>query len=105
MTVYWIQCGSDGPVKIGYGSDARARLRHIQTANWQECNLIAEVPDWGAAEEEMLHVRWAHRHIRGEWFNPHPDMLREAQRASSEYWTRAATAERAALNTLFAPTA
>ena len=74
--VYFIQCGDDGPIKIGVASDLDKRLAGLQTANHQELFLLGFIPTADAEEmEEFLHVQFDEARVRGEWFEPSRRLL------------------------------
>lgn len=74
MSVYFIRCGEDGPVKIGIASDVEARRTALQTAHFEELHVLRSV-DGTHRHERWLHDRYAANHIRGEWFRFDPEML------------------------------
>ena len=74
MSVYLIQAGVDGPIKIGHSNNPRRRLHNHQLSNPQPCRIIA-VLDGGAREEAALHKRFAADLQRGEWFTPSAAIL------------------------------
>lgn len=75
MTVYFIQAGENGPVKIGFTSGAVTnRLREIQTCNASECTTL-RVLYGDKVDEKKLHKHFKHLNIRGEWFQFNTSML------------------------------
>lgn len=68
-SVYFIQQGTHGPVKIGVAHDVGARRANLQCANpipltvWDSCR-------GGARLEQTLHALFADVCVRGEWFWP-----------------------------------
>lgn len=66
--VYFIAAG-DPPkaVKIGHARNVRQRLVGIQTGNHERVRLVGTLPG-GPALERVMHRRFAHLHLRGEWF-------------------------------------
>lgn len=73
--IYFIQCGQDGPVKIGFTvKSAESRLALLQTGNHQTLTIL-RVMRGGYRLERWLHVRFRDVRIRSEWFAFHPDML------------------------------
>lgn len=74
--IYFIQDES-GPVKIGWTSDRKRpteRLIGLQAGNPRTLSLLGVVS--GTLEDEaQLHAQFEHAHIRGEWFNPVPELL------------------------------
>jgi hypothetical protein len=73
-SVYAIQAGMDGPVKIGVSVAPLSRMAQMQTGMPETLRILAFIP--GTRDDERnLHVRLAKHRIRGEWFHPHPDVL------------------------------
>lgn len=68
MAVYFIQAGGNGPVKIGRTEDPENRLRYLQTAHYEELQII-RVIDGGAETEAWLHRHYSRWRVRGEWFD------------------------------------
>lgn len=79
--VYFIQADVGGPIKIGVAQDLRSRLSTLQTSSSAKLILLAHMPGY-EPEEYALHQKLAAYRIRGEWFQPHPDVLAEVARAS-----------------------
>ena len=74
MSVYFIQAGLDGPVKIGWSRVVPRRLQELQRVHYEELRLLAEIPG-GASREEELHAQFQSSHLRGEWFRPSSELL------------------------------
>jgi transcriptional regulator with XRE-family HTH domain len=74
VSVYFVQVGSDGPIKIGKANDVAFRIQALQTAAPGPLRLLA-VAAGGLAEEQRLHERFSKHRLHGEWFSPHPDLL------------------------------
>lgn len=74
MSVYFIQLGDNGPIKIGSARDARKRVASIQCAHPERIRLLA-ITDGGHPEEGELHRRFAEYRLRGEWFTPAKPLL------------------------------
>lgn len=76
-SVYFIQIGADGPIKIGIAANVGARLRALQTAKPRQLFVRGTISEVGCALrlEQELHLRFAQQRIRGEWFAPHTDLL------------------------------
>lgn len=81
--VYFIQQGTDGPIKIGSSVDPQARLRALQTANPHPLRLLAKAPG-DVRDERALHERFSEHRINGclEWFSPAPDLLAHIRHAN-----------------------
>lgn len=78
MMIYFIQCGKNGPIKIGVSEDPIERLRQLQTANPYELKLLwVHDPKKLGDEitEQGLHAELEHENIRGEWFRPGKDVF------------------------------
>ena len=73
-SVYFIQCGLEGPIKIGWSTNVSERLATAQTYHHEELVLRATAPG-GADVEARLHAVFQAAHIRGEWFRPVPELL------------------------------
>lgn len=73
--VYFIQEGTDGPIKIGYtASNPRSRMLTLQTGNAKPLRLLTCAP--GTIEDERkLHEKFAKLRMTGEWFQPDPSLL------------------------------
>lgn len=74
MAVYFYQEQGGGPIKIGKGDDPRKRGAALQTGNPRPLVLLHTIPG-SHAEEGMLHRRFAHLRIRGEWFRADAELL------------------------------
>lgn len=75
-SIYFIQVGSTGPIKIGRTSGpVSKRLAGIQTSMPFDLKLIATIPDASFADEKLLHKQFDHLRIRGEWFHPAEELL------------------------------
>jgi len=74
MPIYIIQAGEDGPVKIGTAYDPYRRLASFQNAHFAELRMLA-IYEGEAREEHLLHKKFEHLRIRGEWFRFDPVML------------------------------
>ncbi len=75
--IYFIQDESALFIKIGYtaADDAMERLRDLQTGCPSGLVLLYSMPGSMDYERE-LHQRFSHARVRGEWFQPVPDLLR-----------------------------
>jgi len=70
--VYFIQRGSDGPIKIGgTRGDPKVRMAVFQTASPEKLRLLGCVPGEESAARAIFKAHW----ISGEWFRPHRDIL------------------------------
>lgn len=75
--VYFIQCGSNGPIKIGWAADPAVRLAELQSANPLPLTLIGSfIGDRSA--EAALHREFQEYRLHGEWFRPTPAILARA---------------------------
>lgn len=71
-TIYFIQAGEQGPIKIGYCSSEEGvagRLVSLQCGNPAKLVVRRIVPGDRALESE-LHRRFAQWRLEGEWFAP-----------------------------------
>lgn len=72
--VYFIQCGDDGPVKIGFSKDPKYRLKIAQVYNPIMLRLIAFEPG-SRKREAYYHKTFKDSHVYGEWFLPTPELM------------------------------
>lgn len=72
--VYLVRAGDAGPIKIGYATNFARRLKELQFFNHEPLTALAVIPG-GRSQEHMLHERFAHLRIHGEWFRPGVDLL------------------------------
>lgn len=76
--VYFIQEENDGPIKIGVSWNVTKRLHTLQSANPHELFVLDTVrcasKTAAAALEKKLHRRLHAYQIRGEWFEPVPEV-------------------------------
>lgn len=72
--IYFVQAGENGPIKIGYCRDLKARLHGIQTGCPERLSVLGVMGGTRDTETEF-HQRFA-KHIRhGEWFNPAEEII------------------------------
>lgn len=76
MTVYFIQAGENGPIKIGVtrASSSLKRLCKLQGSHYEKLTLLKEVEGYFDLEK-WYHELFKKYHIRGEWFNIDKDIL------------------------------
>lgn len=74
MAAYIIRAGEHGPVKIGRTDDVHARLADLQ-ASHHELLVLLRVIDTPFDAEPILHRRFSHLRLRGEWFSFDEEML------------------------------
>lgn len=67
--IYFIQCGNNGPIKIGYtDKEANIRMSAMQVCCPYELKIIG-LMEGSYAEEQELHKIFKYHRIRGEWFS------------------------------------
>lgn len=89
-TVYLIQSGEVGPVKIGLTSgDPRKRIAQLQTGNPIPLRLRATMAG-DVTVERHLHSKLGRFHISGEWFEPDAAIF-EAFEAAKQWPNEPAT--------------
>lgn len=75
--VYFVQRGTDGPIKIGWSVNPRKRLSSLRSASAESLTLLKV--EWTSRKRErQLHELLAEHRITGEWFHPAPEVLRAA---------------------------
>jgi hypothetical protein len=75
--IYYVSYGEGGPIKIGFVSSFGSlgeRLRGLQTGCPHDLILLA-VRAGTLADERALHCRFDRKRLRGEWFEPHRELL------------------------------
>src|SRR5687767_6897382 len=73
--VYFIKpVGMEGPIKVGHSSFPMARLASLQTWSPFELEVIAEI-EADRSIETAIHERFARWQVRGEWFEPVPELV------------------------------
>lgn len=78
--VYFIQCGEDGPIKIGHtNGNVVWRLRQLQHSSPHELRILG-VHEGDVSVERQLHERFAQDRVRSEWFNPSADLMAHIDR-------------------------
>jgi hypothetical protein len=76
FTIYFIQVGEDGPIKIGRTTKSPlGRMDSLQTGIPIPLWLLAIISHVDGSAETMLHRRFSHLHIQGEWFKPEEELL------------------------------
>jgi len=73
--VYFIKSEKTNSVKIGFTSGkVEERIKALQTAHPYKLKLLATIP--GTFESERaFHKQFANFRLKGEWFEPHPELL------------------------------
>ena len=74
MTIYFIQVGDDGPIKVGFSESPKARIAQLQSAHPYKLQLLA-LQNGDLDEEKQLHQLFACDHLQGEWYRPSPALL------------------------------
>lgn len=77
MSVYFIQAGDDGLIKIGRSDNVERRLKALQRGAPVELRVLATFPG-GAREEAALHLLLDADSSHGEWFRPTEAVLTAA---------------------------
>jgi hypothetical protein len=75
QTLYFIQQGDNGPIKIGVSTNPYQRLRALQVGSPQKLHLLKVIE----AEEIEVHKTFQHLRLHGEWFRPKEDLLQFIQ--------------------------
>lgn len=73
--IYFVQCGPDGPIKIGCTAGLLVtRLRQLQGTSPHEL-VILGAHEGDREVEQALHRRFAKTNVRAEWFHPSPELV------------------------------
>lgn len=70
MSVYFIQAGALGPIKIGFAENVERRLGKMRVDNHELLTILAVIKDGCRKVEESLHERFNGSRLSGEWFKP-----------------------------------
>lgn len=74
MFLYAIRQGESGPVKIGCATDPGTRLQSMQSGNPEPLTLVGVCRGGRGAERALLAMLRPYR-VRGEWFDPVPEVM------------------------------
>lgn len=82
--LYFIQAGERGPIKIGHSAKPRMRMAELQVGNHCKLRMLAEIDfsngqrgtQTAADMEDLWHRTFRVIQIRGEWFEPTPQLLK-----------------------------
>lgn len=72
--IYFVKARQDGPIKIGWTVDPQKRLAQLQTGSHVRLFILGTI-EGSSAGESTLQKRWAQYRIRGEWFEPVPEII------------------------------
>lgn len=76
MSIYFVQAGEDGPIKIGLASNVVSRVAALQTGCAQKLILLLQCK--GDRDlEKSLHQKFAAHRLHGEWFRPDAEIVSE----------------------------
>ena len=78
MAVYFVRCGHDGPVKIGYTGDIVQRLTTFGVA-WPYPPILLALITGDVAREKQIHRQLLQYRMRGEWFEASDEVLELAR--------------------------
>lgn len=81
--IYFVRSGD--AVKIGYAAEPEKRIPSLRTGNPNEI-VVLGLMDGDYDTERELHERFAHRRIRGEWFDIGDDVLAFIQQNCRPYF-------------------
>ena len=72
--IYFIRGKDSGNIKIGYSTNPKKRQSNLQTAHYEELELIGFMS--GTLDDETrIHQKFAVYNIRGEWYHPSDEIL------------------------------
>lgn len=74
-TLYFMQRGTGGPIKIGVSRNVGMRQKGLQNGSAEQVHVLAQVAQSSDINEKELHKRFAHCRKKGEWFEPTPELL------------------------------
>lgn len=79
--LYAVKVLPTGPIKIGRTTDPAMRFGQLQTGNHMELKLLficLPTALSGPEAEEIVHLRFDDRRVRGEWFSVSEAEVRDA---------------------------
>jgi excisionase family DNA binding protein len=80
MTVYFVEAGENGPIKIGHtDASVASRISWLQTGSPVPLRLLASMPG-DRDVEAKLHGKFVNTRIRGEWFERTETLMRIIRR-------------------------
>jgi DNA-binding NtrC family response regulator len=75
-TIYFIQHGQTGPIKIGQTKTTVAkRFAGLQTCSAEPLRVIATMATRGQVSERALHAKFRGLRTRGEWYKPERELI------------------------------
>ena len=74
MTVYFVQAGEGGRIKVGYSPYPDQRIDFLRRFNGADIKVLATI-EGTRRLEHYIHVHLAAHRAHGEWFNPTPEVL------------------------------
>lgn len=72
--IYFVKAGPDGPIKIGWTVNPQKRLEQLQTGSAVRLFILGTM-EGSSVGESAFHKRWSRYRIRGEWFEPAPEIV------------------------------
>jgi hypothetical protein len=82
--IYFVKPRGKPYVKIGHARSVRRRLEQLQGASPYELVILSVIAG-GPAREKLIHARFAHLRVRGEWFRYSREVRRFLRAESHEY--------------------
>lgn len=77
-SLYFIQEGYNGPIKIGLTKQNLAyRVAHMQCGNYRRLQVLGIIENQDKHDERNWHRRYADVRVGGEWFAPTVALLTE----------------------------
>jgi len=73
-SLYFVESGKGGPIKIGRARNVQQRIDDLQTGNPSRLRLLGTMVGC-FAKEQRVHRMFASAHIHGEWFHRTPELL------------------------------
>lgn len=72
--VYFVRESLRGAIKIGVSKHVKKRAKELGYGMPYTVTVLA-VTEGGRGVEALLHMRFSHARIKGEWFHPVPELL------------------------------
>jgi len=72
--IYFIQVGEDGPIKIGFATDTKKRMKDLQASSPTELRILGKFKG-SMRDEKKTHEKFKKFWLRNEWFECNPQLI------------------------------
>ena len=82
MSVYFVQAGDGGRIKVGYSPYPKQRIAYLGRFSGPDIKILAVI-EGSRRLEHYIHVHLKGSHAHDEWFEPTPEVLEVARMAAT----------------------